>query len=60
MEGRAVLMDCDGERIFSVPESWTDDQIWNCLAIANRAYWNGFQYGGRDKAHEITKALYLS
>ena len=60
IDGCAVVMDCDGERVFSVPESWTDAQIWACLEIANRAYATGKDAGQLGKAHEIAKALYLT
>lgn len=55
----AALVDCDGDCVFTVPNSWTDEQIFKCLEIANRAYAAGYASGERSKAYEIAKALYL-
>ena len=59
-DGRAVLMDCDGIPVFDVPDTWTDEQIFQCLEIANKAYGRGFNVGQLSKAHEIARALYLN
>ena len=56
----AALVDCDGDCVFTVPNSWTDTQIFKALEIANRAYAVGYSTGERAKAHEIAKALYLN
>ena len=58
--GQAVLMDAsEGDRVFVVPESWTDDQIWECLRVANTAFGCGHTSGEHSKAREIVKALFL-
>lgn len=56
--GSAVLMDAtEGTRLFVVPESWTDEQIWRCLEIANMAFTEGDGQGSRRKVWEIKTAL---
>jgi hypothetical protein len=57
--GHAVLMDTEGARIFVVPETFTDDQIWECLRIANVAYAEGDRNGKYAKAREIARALFI-
>ena len=59
LDGHVVVMNCDGERVFTVPESWTDEQVWECIRIANYAHSQGFESGMRSKAREIRKTLYL-
>ena len=39
--------------VFRVPADWTDDHIWACLHIANRAHAAGITTGKRLKADEI-------
>lgn len=58
--GHVVLMDTtDGTRVMVVPETFTDEQIWECLRIANIAYGYGHHHGERAKAREIKKALLI-
>ncbi len=55
--GFAMLIDCDGDEIFSVPETWTDNQVWEALDIANRVFSKGIDAGKAMKASEIRRAL---
>lgn len=59
MHGSAVVVDCDGDKVFAVPDSFTDEQVWLCLAVANSAFADGYDQGEHGKAREIAKALYL-
>ena len=53
----ALLMDCDGEVVFSFDNTMTDEQIWTVLAYANAAFDRGYNRGRSDKAAEIRKVL---
>jgi hypothetical protein len=55
--GFSMVIDCEGDEVFSVPESWTDDQVWRVLDIANMAYGMGCSVGRRMKASEIKQAI---
>ena len=55
--GLAVLMDCDGEIVFTVPEDWTDHQIYKALSIANNAFRYGKEVGVIEKVQEIKEVL---
>jgi len=57
MPGFAVMMDCDGEQIFSVPDSWTDEQMFIVLNIVNNAFSRGTSFGELKKAQEIKTML---
>lgn len=58
--GSVVLMDAtEGYRIFILPESFTDDQVWECLRVANIAYAKGYEHGEEGKAREIRDALFI-
>lgn len=60
VHGHAVLMDTtEGSRVFIVPDSFTDEQIWECLRIANVAHECGYASGQRAKTLEIRKVLGL-
>ena len=58
--GQVTLRDgFNGNKLFTVPSLWTDEQIWECLRIANIAYSDGYKSGEQSKAKEITTALFL-
>lgn len=54
---RAVLFTRDGDQLWSVPDTWTDEQIWAALQFANRAYAMGYRSGVHHKMLEIRQAL---
>ena len=54
---RAVLINCDGDVIFNVPENWTDEQIISALRFANTTHHKGYEIGRMEKAQEIRKAI---
>ncbi len=56
---RAVLMDCDGEVVFDVDNSWTDEQVWEALRLMDVAFGKGVDVGKSSKACEIRRALDL-
>ena len=51
------LFNGEGEFIASFDVSWTDDQIWRALDLANAAYTLGRKVGRAGKAAEIRQAL---
>ena len=55
--GKAVLYDCDGDPLFTVIESWSDDQIWAALNIANVAFRRGAKVGEEHKKRQLLDAL---
>lgn len=56
-QGYAVLVDPDGNELFSFPAEWTDKQIRLALSFANRAYVHGTQWGEIKKMRELRMAL---
>ncbi len=57
--GSALLMDCNGDIILEVSETWIDSQIFTALRFANKTYRVGHADGVRKKTQEIRKALEL-
>ena len=57
VQNRMVVFDRDGELVFSVPEAWTDEQIWRALDLQNEAYAVGIRVGRALKLREIRDAL---
>ena len=57
--GKAVLVDCDGDIRFVFEGSYTDAQVRQAVAFANRAYADGHKFGAATKALEIRRALDL-
>jgi len=55
--GQAVMMDCDGNVLFTAPESWKLEQMFHALQIANEAYARGVRVGRMAKRNEIRHAL---
>lgn len=53
----AVLMDCDGDIVFSVPKEYSDEQIFYILNLVNTFYSKGIKYGEENKAYQIRKIL---
>jgi len=53
----AVLFDADGEVVRRFDEDWTDDQIWDALGFANRAYDIGVAVGESRRADAIRRLL---
>lgn len=53
----AVLWDSEGDRCWSFPIEWSDEQIMAALAFANHAYSAGVKFGSAQKSSEIRKAL---
>lgn len=53
------LLDGAGELITPFDVSWTDDQIWRALDLANAAYSLGHKTGMSTKAAEVRKVLEL-
>lgn len=58
--GEALLIDEEGDVVFSVSDIWTDEQIFHALDFANDAYESGVYCGRTEKAREICKALEMS
>jgi hypothetical protein len=56
-QGYAVLINCEGDMEFKVPETWTDEQVWTAMNIANAYYENGVKWGETKKELEIKKCL---
>ncbi|EGI7654928.1 hypothetical protein T6R82_003476 [Salmonella enterica subsp. enterica serovar Montevideo] len=56
----AELYDCDGDKVWTFPDSFTDEQIMAALAFANHAYKVGISIGSDRKAEEIRRALGVS
>lgn len=46
--GMAVLMDCNGDILLIVPDTWKDCQLFTALEFANRAFRNGERMGRND------------
>jgi len=60
VKDHAVLIDTtDGSRVFVVPDSFTDEQIWECLRIANTAFNYGHVQGVQSKIRDIRQTLGL-
>lgn len=59
IDGRAVIYETDMGALFDVPEEWSDEQIWECLRIANGAHDKGFSRGQLAKTVEIRRVLDL-
>lgn len=60
VEGCAVLVDREeGTALLTVPESWTDEQIWTALSFANTTHKYGVKYGRMLAKTEIREALGL-
>jgi len=55
--GMALLIDCDGDTIFVVPDTWSDDQIWTALDIANSYYSKGRKVGKAIMQCDIKRVL---
>ncbi len=45
IDGSAVVVDSDGNRVFSVDESFSDEQVWQCLVAVNIGYRAGLVDG---------------
>jgi len=58
-EHEAVLIDCDGEVLFSFPKDLTNNQIFKALEFANKAYSIGYKNGELSKINEIKTILNL-
>jgi hypothetical protein len=56
-----MVRDKDSERpIIIVPytsDEWSDEQLWRLLRAYNDGFSLGFDYGKKNKAHEILQAL---
>lgn len=53
----AELYDCDGDKVWTFPDSFTDEQIMAALAFANHTYRVGINVGVERKAEEIRSVL---
>jgi hypothetical protein len=49
----------EGSQILTVPDSFSDTQIWECLRVAKIAYGHGYRHGRKAKVDEIKDALCL-
>ena len=58
--GKVILFDNEGEEVFALPETWTDDQVWTALRLQNRAYDVGVCVGRTRKLNEIKAALEIA
>lgn len=56
----ADLYDCEGDKVWTFPDSFTDEQIMAALAFANHAYKLGVGIGANRKAEEIRSVLGIS
>ncbi len=56
-QNTTVIHDCDGNYLFSVPPSFSDDDIKAVVRVANGVYSNGYEYGMKMKQIEIKTAL---
>ena len=52
-------MNSDGGGLFSLPESMTDQQVWEAFRMANYAYSQEFECGKDEKINEIRRVLGL-
>lgn len=43
--GQAILMDCDGEVLLVVPDTWEDHHLFTALDFANQAFRRGKDVG---------------
>jgi hypothetical protein len=59
-EEKVTLLDCDGDEVFSLPPSWTDEQIWTVLKLQNIAYSTGVCVGRAQIQSEIREVLGIS
>lgn len=53
----ATLYDSEWEKVWTFPDSFTDEQIMAALAFANHAYKVGIDIGSERKAQQIRSAL---
>jgi hypothetical protein len=53
----AELYDCEGEKVWDFPGSFTDEQIMVALAFANHTFKAGINIGVERKAEEIRRVL---
>lgn len=53
----AELHDCEGDKVWTFPASFTDEQIMAALAFANYTYRVGISVGSERKAEEIRSVL---
>lgn len=51
------VLDGDGEHLYSLPLSFTDNQVRAAVNFANKAYDRGYSYGRFRKAAELRAAL---
>lgn len=58
--GKVVVLDANGLVVAHFPEFWTNDQIFDAIEFANRAYGYGYGRGQNDKMKEIKNTLGLS
>ncbi|WP_270792906.1 MULTISPECIES: hypothetical protein [unclassified Aeromonas] len=56
----AELYDSEGDKVWTFPDSFTDEQIMAALAFANHAFKVGISIGRDRKAEEIRRALGVS
>ena len=54
-QGQKVVMDCDGEKLLAVGNSWNDAQVWQALAFLNQGYALGKSAGGLEVLRDIKK-----
>lgn len=55
--GKAVLLSSELDRVHVFDGAMTDEQIWDAVSLANRAYGLGAKAGNREKAQQIRRAL---
>ncbi|ALO34551.1 hypothetical protein CMT41_07345 [Colwellia sp. MT41] len=51
------LIDNNGNTILIVDKSWSDEQIWQALDIANQAFNSGIMVANENKSNEIQRAI---
>lgn len=56
----AELYDSEGDKVWTFPDSFTDEQIMAALAFANHSFKVGVSIGNDRKAEEIRRALGVS
>ncbi len=56
-ENSAVVMDCDGYEVWSVPKGWSDDAIMCAIKLANTAYRKGVEAGEHGLQVKVRRLL---
>lgn len=54
---QAVVLDGYATKVFGVPKSWRDEDIWLVLRIFNSAFAEGHTKGELSKAAEVRKSI---